>query len=197
MKHGLALREDSKSTATVPCPATHAADCDTLDSSSRWEAGKRLLLVSTYAHHFNDGTQQRIHTNFEKLLDKTVDILIVGDTIRGPPKLFIFAEEHKVDPSGRVQVTVSCNKTPWFLPKGQVVAQAIILPENRPRHHRTPSIWWAEIVGQDKPTLNCKLCNGKSPATLTGMVDTGADITIISNASPHPQCSPISGSLPS
>lgn len=55
----------------------------------------------------------------------------------------------------------------------------IPLPEELPRDQRTPFVYWMEVVGKDKPALTCRLKNGKATVHLPGMVDTGADVTII------------------
>lgn len=102
--------------------------------------------------------------------------------MQGPPELSVVPQIKRMEPGGDVTILVYCQDPPWFLSKGQVVAQAVSVPKDFPRCHRTPSIWWAEIVGQDKPTINCRLCSGRSMATLTGMVDTGADVTVVSSA---------------
>lgn len=44
------------------------------------------------------------------------------------------------------------------------------------------SLWGVEIVGWDKSTVNCKVHNGHSTATLTRMVDTGVNISVVSTA---------------
>lgn len=68
-----------------------------------------------------------------------------------------------------------------------MVTQAIILPDEFPQQAQTPNVCWARVVGRDKPMLPCNLINGKSKANLYGMVDTGADVTIVSHAEWPPQ----------
>lgn len=43
-------------------------------------------------------------------------------------------------------------------------------------------MFWTEVIGASKPTMTCKLSNEKATAHLSGMMDTGADVTIISSA---------------
>lgn len=136
-------------------------------------------MVSDLSFHFEDNTPHTITVGQSGFLDRTTER---GDPVRGPPELFILPEVQTVNINGTITVTVFCNNPPWFLNKGTPIAQANLLPQEFPRCHRTPSIRWAEIVGRDKPMKHCKLCNGKSAVYLTGMVDTGADVTIISRA---------------
>lgn len=138
--------------------------------------------MSELSFLFEDNTPHTITVGQTGFLDKTTDIPIRGDPVHGPPELFIFPEVQTVNTNGTVTVTVCCNNPPWFMNKGTPIAQASLLPQEFSRCHRTPSIWWAEIVGRDKPMLHCKLRNGKATVYLTGMVDTGADVTIISQA---------------
>ncbi|XP_068858381.1 uncharacterized protein [Aphelocoma coerulescens] len=50
-----------------------------------------------------------------------------------------------------------------------------------PLQNSNPSVFWAEVVGQDKPMLGCKLsCQGLN-ISLAGMMDRGADVTAISS----------------
>lgn len=60
------------------------------------------------------------------------------------------------------------------------MAQAITLTDLISLH--APLVFWAEWVGQDKLYVQCKLDHGNAIAAVNGMIDTGADVTIISEA---------------
>lgn len=78
-----------------------------------------------------------------------------------------------------------------------VIARGIILPETPEDDEQDTSAFWTEVIGQDKPNLTCKLSNGESVIQLSGMIDTGADATVISRKDwPLPwQLRPVMGSL--
>lgn len=84
-------------------------------------------------------------------------------------------------PMDKVTVTVICVDSPWFLLKVTLIAQVFliltgtdILPEN-------PMAVWAEIVGQDRPLLECGLFNKGDKVYLPSVADTGLDVTIITH----------------
>lgn len=171
-------RDDTKYRATSSHHASSLQD----RSQNCKRTGTHVALVSEISFLFEDNAPHTITVGQIGSLDNTTDIPVRGDPVRGSPELFICPEVQTVDSNSEISVTVSCNNPPWFMSKGTIIAQAILLPQEFPRCHRTPSIWWAEVVGKDKPTLHCKLRNGKAVAYLMGMVDTGADVTIISRA---------------
>ena len=44
----------------------------------------------------------------------------------------------------------------------------------------TPQIFWAQTVTQGRPLIKCTLTKAEESVELTGILDTGADETIIS-----------------
>lgn len=149
----------------------------------------RLEVVSAMPQHFTKDNFQHIKVLTQGELEKRTDILVVENSLKGPPELFVLPEILTVIAGETFNITVSCSNTPWFLLQGVWIAQAIILPEDFQRHRRT-AIYWTEVVGADRPTLHCKLTDGKATAHLCGMVDTRADVTIISESKWPPQWGP-------
>lgn len=60
------------------------------------------------------------------------------------------------------------------------IAQAFLLPRDCPEQAPlNPTIMWAQVVGSNKPIIECGLlCNGEQ-IYRPGMLDTGTDVTII------------------
>lgn len=67
---------------------------------------------------------------------------------------------------------------PYYCP-GPTIAQAIPLPKKLPIDDLLLSTYWAEVVGEDKPLIGCGLCKGGDHIPLQGIMDTGADVTVI------------------
>lgn len=126
--------------------------------------------------------------------------VIVGDTKHTPRDMQVYPA---LVSSGnhRFTITVSCLRPPLFLPKGNIVAQAIpiregdeVLTEDCPSHcsslpnkhleaeaklNDTPHVAWAQRLGSSKPRLECRMSKGRDTISIRGMLDTGADVTII------------------
>lgn len=104
-------------------------------------------------------------------------------TLKG---LTVFPSLIDNDYTGEIKVLVSSTKGPLSITKGQRLAQALPLPFNPttpalgpPRGASTPGssdTFWVQQMTQNRPLLKLKL-NGK---TFEGLLDTGADSTVIS-----------------
>lgn len=81
---------------------------------------------------------------------------------------------------GELEVLVTCYNVPLFLPKGAKLAQGFTIPIDCLTSGKEPQVLWAEVLGSNRPTMNCELSQGDQPVFMSGMVDTGADITVIS-----------------
>lgn len=55
------------------------------------------------------------------------------------------------------------------------------MPEDIPKDYSSPKVFWSKVVGNDRPMFNCKLHNKNDNVSITGMIDTGADVTIVSS----------------
>lgn len=82
-------------------------------------------------------------------------------------------------PEGHFILLVRCVHPLHFLPKGQIIAQAITLPGLLSADGTTPTVCWTEVVGSDKPLVQCQLRQGADRFHVTGMMDTGGDVTVI------------------
>ncbi|KAF4794292.1 hypothetical protein TURU_103504 [Turdus rufiventris] len=63
------------------------------------------------------------------------------------------------------------------------VAQAFLLPKNYMEQiPLNPTIMWTQIMGTNKPILKCNIFCKREEITGPGMLDTGADVTIIARS---------------
>ncbi|XP_064285402.1 uncharacterized protein LOC135305595 [Passer domesticus] len=133
-------------------------------------------IVSVTVSPKEPGTWQRICDRF----------VVVGDTKHTPHEITIIPGLLATDP-GQFEIAVFSTSPPTFLPRGQIVAQAIPVPEwpwvpgsPKPQiHTRIPSVAWTQVLGQDKPRITCSLQKGGDQKLLNGLLDTGADVTVI------------------
>lgn len=102
---------------------------------------------------------------------------VIGDTKHTPPKIETSPEVTSNDLKGLILIAC-CVHPPFFLPQGHIITQAIPLPVDLPIEGQSPSIYWAEVV-EDKPMINCELCWGGDYISPEGVLDTGADVTVI------------------
>lgn len=112
--------------------------------------------------------------------------LIIGrasSTLRG---LTVYPTVVDNDYTGEIQILVAPPPCPIQITKGQRIAQALPLPLNdhypalnQERGNSQPGssdIYWVQQVTKDRPSLSLQLDN----KWFSGIVDTGADATIIS-----------------
>lgn len=112
--------------------------------------------------------------------------VVVGDTKFTPPEITIIPG---VLPTLKNQfsITIICVHPPVTLEKGQAIAQAIpVFPAERkqcePDFNSLPplfEVFWSQTLGQEKPRLTCQISRNGQSTRVNGMLDTGADVTII------------------
>ncbi|KAF4792048.1 hypothetical protein TURU_124704 [Turdus rufiventris] len=72
-----------------------------------------------------------------------------------------------------------CPQPPFYLVEGQILAQAIPIPMEVTVDGKSPEVYWAEVVGEEKPSLACNLTRGSDHLHVEEVLDTGADVMII------------------
>ncbi|XP_058279901.1 uncharacterized protein LOC120764858 isoform X2 [Hirundo rustica] len=75
-----------------------------------------------------------------------------------------------------------CIRPPLFLPKGQIIAQAIPAPDPFPKKDITRNkhldVCPTRVIGRDKLIIGCEVRHGEEVVNLKGVLDTGAYVTI-------------------
>ncbi|XP_017598587.1 PREDICTED: endogenous retrovirus group K member 25 Pol protein-like [Corvus brachyrhynchos] len=161
---------------TAPC-----SDINRAADKGTWTSGFRFKVTCDITHHFNENKQTVIPIRFQNV-DHIPDftyLFVTGDTRETPAGIEVTPTLMKADQNGGSSLMVHCIYPPYFMPKSQVVAQAIPLPKYLPTDGHIPAICWTEVLGDDKSTVECKLRHGSHKIIIMGMIDTGADVSVI------------------
>lgn len=137
--------------------------------------------MSATAVHYTKDTHHSILVEI-KDSQPGLDYLVVGDSTRGPPDVFVILEVVRTQPGGLFKIWTKVLSAPYFLPPRTFLRTAIAVPPDVTKQRRLPSVCWAEVIGRNRPAVMCRVVNGNSTAFLEGMVDTGADVTVIANS---------------
>lgn len=141
--------------------------------------GTRQQLISTLSIQFDDESVHKISTEKYRPLEGSREILVMGDAINAPPEIHIIPEVLTVGPREEIFIQSLCVNPPWFLSACMPIAQAFLLPKDFHIKSSSPQVYWNEIVGTDKPIMGCTLWYKGERHVDSGMIDTGAGITII------------------
>lgn len=185
MKHEAAPRDDTKwQAASSPLSSSSSKPAGPATDPPSTKDGEKppFFLVSSSATYLTGTKGHHIETLLNEDLSTQTDMLVVGDSSRGPPELFIPPVIVMAVPGNPISIVATCLHTPFFLPGGTWIARAIPLPSEKQRQDRISSVYWTEIVGAQRPMVMCKLINGRATAHLQGMMDTGADVTVIAQS---------------
>ncbi|XP_014112674.1 PREDICTED: endogenous retrovirus group K member 18 Pol protein-like [Pseudopodoces humilis] len=122
--------------------------------------------------------------------------IAIGDTKHTPPEIEISPITFPGGPENLI-LLARCTHPPYFLPKGQIIAQFIPIPEGIPVDDHAPGVYWAEVVGEDKPIIDCSVKQGAESLQMKGLLDTGADVTVIPERRwpSHWELQPVAGKI--
>lgn len=139
--------------------------------------------MSNLSIEFPDESIYRVATGARAPLDGPWDVLIIGDPVRKPLEIAVIPEIQKLEPGEEIFVSVMCLDYPYFLIKDTPIAQAFLLPKKLPSEvPENPVVMWAQIMGQTKPIITCTLFSKGEKIKRKGMLDTGADVTLIARS---------------
>ncbi|TRZ17283.1 hypothetical protein HGM15179_009816 [Zosterops borbonicus] len=179
---------------TSGCPLRNLSPDESDPDLSAWFTGQSLtttskevpfhirLVKALWIHdrdwHFaavskNRGTWHMIGTTW----------VVVGDCKHTPPEIEIVPQTTPSDPEW-FELWLRCTNPPIYLSQGQIIAQAIpLLPERECPEGDCktchPLVSVLMTITQDRPEEVCKLRVGEETTTIKGLLDTGADVTVI------------------
>ncbi|XP_072779141.1 uncharacterized protein [Taeniopygia guttata] len=140
------------------------------------------LLLKDSNWHFvtvdtqDPGTWRRLHSKY----------IILGDTKYTPLDITIAPNLTSANPKHLV-LWLHCAHPPVYLPKGQIIAQATpvtglsVYPEDlwMKTAEKIYEVCQAQVLGKERPKIPCYMWKGGEHKWLNGLLDTGADVTVI------------------
>ncbi|NXQ04692.1 POK9 protein, partial [Vidua macroura] len=119
--------------------------------------------------------------------------LLVGRSSTTLLGFFVLLEVIDSESVGEIKIMAWTPFPPCTVPQGTHIAQLIPFSRNLSSTLTecntrvggfcctgTPQILWAQTISDERPTCKCTLSSQGEQMTLTGILDTGADVTVIS-----------------
>lgn len=92
-------------------------------------------------------------------------------------------EVQTLKPGEEICISVMCLDYSYFLPAGVPPAQAFLLPEDLPDVvPQNPTVLWVQLMGTRKQIIKCTLFSKGEKIKRLGMMDTGANVTLIAKS---------------
>ncbi|RMC21800.1 hypothetical protein DUI87_02669 [Hirundo rustica rustica] len=129
-------------------------------------------------------------------MEPNSEYFVIGDTAHTPLEVEVAPMTIKGKITG-LMLLARCMHPPFYLVEGQVLAQAIPVPAEVLADGKSPEVYWAEVVGENKPSLACNLAHGSDRLHVEGVLDSGADVTIVPESMwpSHWELQPVAGKL--
>ncbi|RMC02131.1 hypothetical protein DUI87_21295 [Hirundo rustica rustica] len=155
-------------------PTDHDLSKPILVTSSRHEP-YRLRLTEALYLRTADWTFLSINTKEQGAWPvQGKELVIIGDCKYTPQEVEILPGVLVNNP-GDLVLWLRCTHPPTFIPKGQVIAQ--IIPTRGPNN--TPVACPVQAITEERPRVDCEFRVGGETINITGLLDTGADVTVV------------------
>ncbi|RMC16265.1 hypothetical protein DUI87_08480 [Hirundo rustica rustica] len=105
------------------------------------------------------------------------EFIVIGDCKHTPLEIEILPGTLVNNP-GRLVLWLRCAHPPTYLAKGQVIAQMI--PTRGPKvTSETLMVCPVQAITEERPRVACEFSVGGEALKITGLLDTGADVTVV------------------
>ncbi|RMC19652.1 hypothetical protein DUI87_03213 [Hirundo rustica rustica] len=105
------------------------------------------------------------------------ELVVIGDCKYTPQEIEILPGIFVNNPENLV-LWLRCTHPPTFLPKGQIITQ-IITTRGPSNTSTVPVACPVQAITEERPRVECKFTVGRETMNITGLLDTGADVTIM------------------
>ncbi|KGL96894.1 hypothetical protein N301_09392, partial [Charadrius vociferus] len=153
-----------------------------------------LDLATSHTVMLLDPSIHLLSTNISGPLSPRTQALLLGRSSTTLSGLFVLPEVIDSDSTNEIKIMAWTPFPPCTIPKGSRIAQLILIPAGTDSpapsqsHQRrggfgstgNPQILWVQSISQKQAVCQCTLICGKQQVVLNGIIDTGADVTVIS-----------------
>ena len=186
---------NTSSAPSRPEPGETAASTGLAHLTAKTPGSAGVDVTTAASVTITDETVHKIPLSIRGPLGNNFSALLLGHSSTTSQGLFVLPGVVDADFTGQVLATLWTPSPPEHVPAGSRIAQLIPFQSAVPEAEQTtrgdggfgstgePEIFWTQQIQPSRPTLTCHLRNvNASPeqVTLKGMVDTRADVTIIS-----------------
>ncbi|RMC18285.1 hypothetical protein DUI87_04167 [Hirundo rustica rustica] len=105
------------------------------------------------------------------------EFIVIGDCKHTPQEIEILPGTLVNNP-GRIALWLCCTHPPIYLPKNQIVAQ-IIPTQGSGNISEIPKACPVQAITEERPRVECEFSVGGEALHITGLLDTGADVTVV------------------
>ncbi|NXC20076.1 POK9 protein, partial [Corythaeola cristata] len=155
-------------------------------------AGRDVATLSKTT--ITDSAVRKIPVNAKGPVGHGLSALLLGQLSTTVQGLFVLPGVIDVDFEGQIQAMVWTPSPPIVVPAGARIAQLLPFKGRPLAIEKTtrgtggfgstgPAVLWVQPVTVQRPKLTCTLHNAEgkpTTITMTGIIDTGADVTVIS-----------------
>lgn len=147
------------------------------------------MATSKPTTFLKDNGYDYISTGFTWTSQERQDFLVVGKERNGILGLLVLPCVISVNCNEELLVLAKACHPPLYIPPRTPIAIATALPTGTagqvPLHcfsaaPENPEVLWVQHISQQRPMLTCELSNGGIQVNIKGMIDTGADVSVIS-----------------
>lgn len=179
---------------------------------AQWKGGLQALLLTYVGHNnaaiaaltlatahtvtLSDSSVHLLSTNVSGPLPPKTQALLIGRSSTTLSGLFVLPGVIDSDSNETIKIMAWTPSPPCIVPGGSRIAQLILTPTStnclNSKHLQqrrggfgstgTPQILWVHSLSQKRPMCQCTLIRGDQKVVLNGIIDTGADVTVISQA---------------
>ncbi|NWS48814.1 POK9 protein, partial [Probosciger aterrimus] len=153
-----------------------------------------LDLATSHTVMLLDSSVHLLSTNVLGPLPPRTQALLLGRSSTTLSELFVLPGVIDSDSANEIKIMAWTPFPPCTMPKGSRIAQLILIPagtnfsvSSQPQQRRgefrstgNPQILWVQSISQKRPICQCTLIRGGQQIVLNGIIDTGADVTVIS-----------------
>ncbi|RMB99572.1 hypothetical protein DUI87_23825 [Hirundo rustica rustica] len=105
------------------------------------------------------------------------EFIVIGDCKYTPQEIEVLPGVLVNDP-GNLVLWLRFSHPPTFLPRGQILAQ--IIPTRGPSYNSTIQVACpVQAITEERPRVACEFTVGGETLNITGLLDTGADVTVV------------------